>query len=430
MSRRSLEKTKDKSVRNYKFRIYPTSEQEKLFLKTMGLKRLYWNLVLDAKQKDHKFKIPSMVKAFEQLKPEAVEWSKEIDSAAKSQCWSDLTQAFKNFFEGLKGNGAEQDAPKFKSRKTSKISFGYDCTQPPRFQNGNLYITKRLGEIKGTFHRFAEGALRKCNFERTTTGKWFVTITVEKKKIEKNHNGKVIGIDWNCDSDSFLTMSNGTKVKCPKFLRKKEKQLAHQQRSLERKAHKDSKGRLIGEQSNNYYKQKYKIAKIHEKIAWQRKDWLHKLSTELCEQYETVVVENINLVHMAEKAKNGGLNHGKAISDQGFGELRQMIATKGNLVKVNPKNTSKTCHCCSYVNLEVVLGIKKWKCPICEEIHDRDINAAKNILSKYVASLGLVGREPTEIKMPVEDRKVCSMKQESPNTSEKYSVILGSCRDL
>lgn len=415
MSRRCLEKTKDKSVRNYKFRIYPTEEQETLFLKTMGLKRLYWNLVLDAKEKDHKYKIPSMVKAFEQLKPEAVEWSKEIDSAAKSQCWTDLTQSFKNFFEGLKGRGAGQEKPKFKSKK-GKVSFGYDCTQPPRFRNGNLYITKRLGEVEGTFHRFAEGTLRKCNFERTATGKWFVVITVEKKKIEKNHNGKIVAIDWNCDSDSFLTMSDGTKVKCPEFLRKREKQLASQQRSLERKAHKDSRGRLVGKQSNNYYKQKYRIAKIHEKVANQRKDWLHKLSTELCREYETVVVENINLVHMAEKAKNGGLNHGRAVGDQGFGELRQMISTKGNLVKVNPKYTSKTCHCCGYVNPEVVLGIKKWECPICGEYHDRDINAAKNILSKYVASLGIVGRGLSEIKMPVENQKDCSMKQESSDS--------------
>lgn len=427
MSRRSLEKTKDKSIKNYKFRIYPTEEQETIFLKTMGLKRLYWNLVLDAKQKDHKFKIVSMVKAFEQLKPEAVEWSKEIDSAAKSQCWTDLTQSFKNFFEGLKGKGAKQNAPKFKSKR-QKVSFGYDCTQPPKFKNGNLFLTKRLGEVKGTFHRFAEGTLRKCNFERTATGKWFVTITVEKKKEEKNHNSKVVAIDWNCDSDSFLTMSEGMKVKCPEFLRKKQKQLAHQQRSLERKANKDALGRLMGEQSNNYYEQKYRIAKIHEKIAWQRKDFLHKLSTDLCRKYEIIVVENINLVHMAMEYKNGGLGHGKAISDQGFGELRQMISTKGYLIEVSPKNTSKTCHCCGYVNPNVVLGIKEWKCPICGEIHDRDINAAKNILSKYITSLGIVGRGPAEIKNACGGLS-SSVKQESPDTFEN-PIRSGSSIDL
>ena len=143
--------------------------------------------------------------------------------------------------------------------------------------------------------------------------------------------------------------------------------------------------------SNNYLKAKRKVALIHEHIAWQRKDWLHKVSRDLANKFEYVIVENINLQNMAEN-----LHHGKVVSDQGFGMLRNMIAYKTNLIKVSAKDTSKTCFDCGHINPKVVVGIKKWKCPVCSKEHDRDINAAKNILKKGVTSLGIVGWELTE----------------------------------
>ena len=144
-------------------------------------------------------------------------------------------------------------------------------------------------------------------------------------------------------------------------------------------------------QSSNYYRQKQKVALLHEKVTNQRKDWLHKLSRQICNEYETVVVEDINLQTMSK------MNHGKVVGDQGFGTLRTMIAYKGNLVKVNPKNTSKTCHCCGYVNSEVKVGVNYWKCPNCGESHDRDINAALNILHKWnMTSRSIVGKERAE----------------------------------
>ena len=144
------------------------------------------------------------------------------------------------------------------------------------------------------------------------------------------------------------------------------------------------------EQSQGYEKAKRKVALIHEHIAWQRKDFLHKESRKLVNQYETVVCEDINLQNMAK------MNHGVVISDQGFGMFRQMISYKGHLEKVSPRNTSKTCHTCGFVNPKVKVGINYWKCPICSTEHDRDINAALNILSKYVTSRSIVGWELTE----------------------------------
>ena len=374
--------------RAYKFRIYPTSQQKTFLEKELGLKRLYWNLSLAAKNADHSYKLKSYKETFAELKPEAFEWCKEIDSTAMADVWNDLTQAFRNFFTSCNGirKGKFVNPPKFKSKKNMKESIGYTTMAKPKFIDGKLFITRKLGLLDGTFHRFAEGKLKHIVISRTTTGKWFVSILVEKKETKKNNNGKAIGIDWNCRDDVFLTLSDGTKVKCPRFLREKEKQLAHYQKLMSKKFVKGKQ-----EQSQNYYKAKYKVAKLHEKVSWQRQDWLHKLSYDLAQKYQYVIVEDINLQYMAQ------MRHGKAIGDQGFGMLRNMVSYKTTLVKVPAKNTSKTCHTCGYVNPRVVLGVEKWKCPVCGESHDRDINAAKNILNKGVTSLGIVGRERAEI---------------------------------
>lgn len=390
-------------MKAYKFRIYLNQEQETLLLKTAGLGRLYYNLCVAKKDEDHKWQIGSYKKVFEELKPEALEWVKEVDSSAMASYWNDIKGAFKKFYTedniGL---------PNFKSRKTAKIGITYTTMATPKFVDGKLYLTKRLGLIKGKFHRFAEGKLRHVTFSQTKTGKWFVSICCDTKPVEKNHNGKGIGIDWNCRDDAFLTMSDGTKVKCPRFLREKEKQLKHYQKLMSKKF---VKGAEV--QSNNYLKAKYKVAKLHEKVAWQREDWLHKLSREICNKYENVFVENINLQTMSSELK-----HGKVVGDQGFGTLRTMIAYKGNLIKIPVKNTSKTCSCCGFVNKKVVLGVEKWKCPQCGEIHDRDINAARNILRK-----GIVGRELSEIRN-ASGAPRSAVKEESPSTSEK--AMLGS----
>ena len=375
--------------RAYKFRIYPTSQQEIFLEKELGLKRLYWNLSLAAKNADLSYKLKSYKETFAELKPEALEWCKEIDSTAMADVWNDLTQAFRNFFTSCNGTrkGKFVKPPKFKSKKNMKESIGYTSMAKPKFINGKPFITRKLGLLDGTFHRFVEGKLKHITINRTTTGKWFVSILVEKKETEKNDNGKAIGIDWNCRDDVFLTLSDSTKVKCPRFLREKKKQLAHYQKLMSKKFVKGKQ-----KQSQNYYKAKYRVAKLHEKVAWQRQDWLHKVSYDLAQKYQYVIVEDINLQSMAQ------MNHGKAVGDQGFGMLRNMIAYKTTLVKVSAKNTSKTCHTCGYVNPKVVLGVEQWKCPVCSSEHDRDINAALNILNKGVTSLGIVGRERTEIK--------------------------------
>lgn len=380
-------------LKAYEFRIFPTKEQEKFLIKTAGLTRLFWNMQLARKEEAYQngttVKLLTAKQLFTLLKPEAVQWMTEVDSSPFAAKYMDITSAFNNFYNSCKGKRKLRvGKPRFESKKHTQVSITWSSAQPPKIlKNGHLFITRKLGPIKGTFHRWAYGKFKHATIKQTPTGKWFVKICVEKKEEPKNQNGKSVGIDWNCRDEDFIVMSNGTKVKCPRFLQRSSKQLSHQQKIMSKRFIKG-----LETQSSNYYRQKRKVALLHEKVANQRKDWLHKLSRQICNEYETVVVEDINLQTMSSK-----LHHGKVVGDQGFGMLRQMIAYKGDLVKVNPKNTSKTCHCCGYVNPKVKVGVNKWKCPNCSAKHDRDINAALNILHKWnIASQGVVGRERAE----------------------------------
>ena len=379
-------------LKAYEFRIYPTQEQQDFLLKTAGLGRLFWNLSLARKQEAFEngtqIKLLTAKQLFSEIKPEALEWIKEIDSSTLAAKYMNICSAFNNFFKSCKGQRKLRvGKPKFESKKYTPITITWSSAQPPKIlKNGYLFITRKLGPIKGVFHRWAEGEFRHATIKQTSTGKWFVKICVDKKDEPKNKNGKSVGIDWNCRDEDFIVMSNGTKVKCPRFLQRSSKQLSHQQKIMSKRFVKG-----LETQSSNYYKQKQKVAFLHEKVANQRKDWLHKLSRQICDEYETIVVEDINLQTMAK------INHGKVVGDQGFGMFRQMISYKGNLAKVNPKNTSKMCHCCGFVSPKVKVGVNYWECPNCSAKHDRDINAALNILHKWnMTSRSIVGEGTAE----------------------------------
>jgi putative transposase len=398
-------------LKAYEFRVFPTEEQETLFKKMIGLNRLYWNICLANKQTDHSFKIEGYHQIFLKYKPEALEWAKEVDSTPLASAWSDITLAFSNFFKSIKKErkGKFVREPKFKSKKNPKDSIRYSSISNPRFKDGKLMLTRKLGPIVGAFHcQFAEGKFKNVTFKRTATGKWFCKICVEKKDEKKCDNGKIIGVDWNCGDEDFLVWSDGTRTKCPRFLRKKMKQLKHYQQALSRKFVKGAE-----DQSNNYVKAKKKVAKLHEKVAWQRKDWLHKLSREIANKYEFVAVENINLSAMAQ------MHHGKAVGDQGFGAFRGMLAYKTTLLKVNPKNTSKTCSVCGNINEKLTLADRSWTCSVCGTEHDRDINAAVNILRLGVSD---VGRELSERGKNVCGEASTSAKQKSLKPSRQSNA--------
>ena len=396
-------------LKAYEYRIYPTSHQEELFSQTLGLCRLYWNTIVFNKSQDSSMLIQGYKPTFEKFKPEALEWVKNVDTVPLSQMWQDVKAAYSNFFKSCKKQrkGKFVNPPKYKSKKNPKDSFRYSMTCSPKISSEGLWVTRRLGWIKiSAQRRFAEGKWKNITFRRTATGKWFVKICVEKKDEPKNQNKKIVAIDWNCRDEDFIVRSDGVKTKCPRFLRRSSKQLAHWQKIMSKRYVKGA-----DTQSQCYEKAKRKVTLLHEHISWQRKDFLHKESRKLVNQYETVVVEDINLQNMSEN-----LNHGKVVGDQGFGMFRQFIAYKGNLVKVSPRDTSKTCHVCGYVNPAVKVGLNQWRCPVCGASHDRDINAALNILHKYVAGKSIVGWELTEITNACGGPR-SSTKQENVQTS-------------
>ena len=374
----------------YEYRIYPTADQVSVFNKTLGLCRLYYNLVVENKTKDHAMPIEGYKPTFTKFKPEALGWIKEVDSMPLCQAWSDVRGAYTNFFASIKGvrNGNPVQPPAFKSKKNPKASFRYAMQgNTARINSNGLFVTRRLGYIRiSSSCRFCEGKWKNITFKRSASGKWYVKICVElKEEHNKIQNGKAVGIDWNCSSDSFLTLSDGTKVKCPRFLKRKERQ-------LEKYKQVQSRRFVNGKetQSNRYLKAKTKVARLHEKITNQRKDWLHKVSRVLANKYQYVFVEDVNLNKMASE-----LGHGKTVGDQGFGLLRQYLAYKTNLVKVPAQYTSKTCNVCGNTNPDVVIGVKHWICPVCNAQHDRDVNAARNIL--YLGVKRTLGREPAEV---------------------------------
>lgn len=374
----------------YEYRIYPTKEQVSIFNKTLGLCRLYYNIIVKNKNENHKILIEGYKPTFTKFKPEALEWVKEIDTIPLTQTWMDIRGAYSNFYKSLKSNKPStfSHQPTYKCKRNEKVSFRYHIQNNSAYlSKKGLYVTRKLGYIPiHASSQFCKGKWKNITFKRSASGKWYVKICVELKEEQtKIQNGKAVGIDWNCSDDSFLTMSDGTKVKCPRFLIRKEQQLEKYQQVQSRRF---VKGKDV--QSKRYYCAKSKVARLHEKVTNQRRDWLHKVSRDLADRYQYVFVEDINLQKMSSEEE-----HGKVVSDQGFGLLRQYLSYKTNLVKVPAQYTSKTCNVCGNVNPEVVLGVKRWVCPVCNAEHDRDVNAARNIL--YLGVKKTLGGGPAEV---------------------------------
>ena len=360
----------------YKYRIYPNSEQELLIQKTFGCVRFVYNHFLADRITAYKENGESrsffqQSKMLTDLKNENI-WLKEPDKNALQCALRNLNTAYQNFFRNVKKGGA-LGFPKFKRKKDNQKSY-------QTMANGNLvrlegkYIKlPKLGLVKAKINRqLPEGArVLNATVSQEPSGKYYVSIGFEYELEipEKNLNTeKSIGLDYS--SPHFYVDSDGNKADMPHFYREAEKKLAKVQRELSRKI----KG------SNNWEKQRIKVARAFEKVRNCRQDWQHKLSTVLAEQYDIVAVEDIDYKGMAQ-----GLHLAKATNDNGFGQFRTFLSYKltergKKLITIDKWfPSSKTCHVCGYVNNELKLSDRNWKCPECETNHNRDLNAAVNI---------------------------------------------------
>ena len=356
--------------KSYKYRIYPTKEQEVFLLKHFGSVRFVYNHFLAERkeQYDKTGKSDNYYKQAKSLtelkKQEEYSWLKEINSQTLQSALSNLESAYVNFFSG------RSKFPKFK-KKTHRNSF---CVpQFVKVENSKIYIPKlkKLDGIKMIEHRKLQGKILFATFSKTPTNKYFVSIAVEQDYNSKQPTNKEIGIDLGI-KDLIIT-SNGNKFKNHKFISKFEQQLKKAQQHLSRK----QKG------SKRWERQRLKIALIHEKIHNCRLDSLHKISHKLVMENNVVYMENLNVKGML---KNHNL--ARAISDCSWSELKRQLHYKSDwddtyiheIFRFYP--SSKTCSNCGHIMDSMQLNVRNWTCPKCGKQHDRDINAAINILKE------------------------------------------------
>ena len=350
----------------YKFRIYPNTEQQIILTKTFGCVRFIYNQMLSDKinhYEETKQKLNNTPAQYKSKFP----WLKEVDSLALANAQMNLQTAYNSFFRNPKIG-----FPKFKSKKSNRRSYTTNCV------NGNISIDNgflklpKVGLVKLKQHRLilSNYKLKSVTISQTPSGKYYASVLFEyENQIQKQELHDFLGLDFSMHG--LYKDSNGNEPAYPRYYRQAEERLKREQRKLT----------LMQKGSKNRSKQRIKVANLHEKVANQRKDFLHKQSRQIANAYDCVCIENLDM-----KAMSQSLNFGKSVADDGWGMfvtfLKYKLEETGKrLVKVNKFfASSQICNVCGYKNTATKnLSIRAWDCPECGAHHDRDINAAINI---------------------------------------------------
>ena len=374
----------------FRYRIYPDEFQKQQMEQTFGNVRFVYNYFLDLrtqewKQKKNSVSYSKTSSLLTELKRnEEYAWLNLSDSMALQESLRDLDRAFQNFFK--KNN----DHPRFHSKHDKQSYRTRNQNNNIRIE-GNKIVLPKIGEVKMRLSRDIKGRILNATVSRTKTGKYYVSLCCEYEEEIRQNSGGIIGIDVGLKE--FYTGSDNTVAHNPKYLNRYNRKLQKEQKKLSHMIEMNIDhytGNKIPvykkplSECKNIQKQRLKIAKIHEKISNSRSDFLHKQSTRLVKENQIIAIEDLNVKEMITNHKLAG-----SISDVSWSEFYRVLEYKAaeygaEIIKV-PRfyASSQICHVCGYRNSNVKdLKIRKWTCPVCGTHHDRDHNAAINILNE------------------------------------------------
>ena len=363
---------------SYKFRIYPNIAQAQQIHRTFGCCRFVWNHYLAQRIEAYRETEKSPTRFIQDKdltslkKQEETIWLREVDATALQSSLQDLDTAYQNFFRRVK-KGEKPGYPKFKSKHDHRQSYKSKCVGTNIKVLDKAVQLPKLGLMKCRVSKAVKGRILSATVSQSPSGKYFVSICCTDVEINPMPpTGAVVGIDMGLKA--FAITSDGVEYPNHKYLAKSQKKLAKLQRQLSRK----SKG------SNRWEKARLQVARLHEHITNQRHDMLHKLSTDLVRNYDLIAIEDLASSNMVKTHKLA-----KAISDAGWGEFRRQLQYKAawygkEVVAIDRfYPSSQLCSACgAQWSGTKDLSVREWTCPQCGAQHDRDINAAKNILNE------------------------------------------------